>query len=236
MNREPDWKRRRKDAELALATTVSVASGFTKKSLEDVGVRAPIVVTSYGFPVETFTRRSQRPTGPFTVVAVGTQDLRKGTPYLLQAWKRAAIPDAELHLIGPMRLTKSFLDSYAGLFQHRPHLPKSELASRYAAADLCAFPTIGDGFGLVIQESMCCGTPVLTTPCGGGPECITDGADGWIVPPRDVDALVERFREAAANRDRLFAMGQAARDRAERWTWADAGASLVRALQATERI
>ena len=227
---EPPWKRRRKDEELALATKVSVASRFTRQSLEDLGLRVPILVTPYGFPVEAFAARARRPTGPFTVVAVGTHDLRKGTPYLLEAWKRAAIPGAELHLIGPLKLAKSFVDGYAGLFRHWPHLAKSELPARYAEADLCAFPTLGDGFGLVIQESMCSGTPVVTTPCGGGPECISDGVDGWIVPARDVDALVDRFRTAAADRDRSFEIGRAGRSRAERWTWRDAGAALVQAL------
>lgn len=230
---EPPWKRGRKDEELALATKVSVASRFTRQSLEHLDLRVPVVVASYGFPVDAFARREQRPSDPFTVLAVGTHDLRKGTPYLLEAWKRAAIPGAELHLVGPLRLAKSFLDDYAGVFRHWPYLPKSELPARYSAADLCAFPTLGDGFGLVIQEAMSCGTPVVTTPCGGGPESITDGVDGWLVPPRDIDALVDRFREAAADRERAFAMGQAARDRAERWTWREAGASFVRALVET---
>jgi glycosyltransferase involved in cell wall biosynthesis len=227
---EPAWKQRRKDRELALATTVAVASTFTRSSLERVGVRAPIAIIPYGFPVGEFQERARRPSGPFTVLAVGTHDLRKGTPYLLEAWKRAAIPGAELHLIGPLRLAKTFLDVYAGQFQHWPHVPKNALGPRYAEADLLAFPTLGDGFGLVIQEAMCSGTPVVTTPCGGGPECISDGVDGWIVPARDVDALVERLRACAADRNGTYAVGQAARARAERWTWDDAGASLVRAL------
>ncbi len=164
------------------------------------------------------------------MLSVGTHDLRKGTPYLLEAWKRAAIPDAELHLVGPLRLAKTFVDAYAGTFRHWPHVPKSELAPRYRAADLLAFPTLGDGFGLVIQEAMSCGTPVVTTPCGGGPESITDGQDGMLVPPQDVDALVDRFRFAAQNRDRLFEMGRRARARAEAWTWDHAGAALVEQL------
>jgi len=229
-HREPDWKRRRKDSELNLATTVSVASTFTRKSLERFDLRAPILVTPYGFPTDTFVSRSRPPTGRFTVLSVGTHDLRKGTPYLLEAWRRAAIPDAELHLVGPLRLAKPFVDRYAGTFQHWPHVAKSELGARYAAADLLVFPTLGDGFGLVIQEAMCSGTPVLTTPCGGGPECITDGVDGWIVPPRDIDALVERLRACAADRGRVHALGRAARARAERWTWRDAGQALVGAL------
>jgi glycosyltransferase involved in cell wall biosynthesis len=230
-HREPDWKQRRKDAELALATRVSVASAFTKKSLERFELAAPISVTPYGFPVESFAPKPAPPAGKLIVLSVGTHDLRKGTPYLLEAWKRAALPDAELHLVGPLRLSKSFVDGYAGTFRHWPHVPKSELGARYAAADVLAFPTLGDGFGLVIQEAMCSGTPVVTTPCGGGPECITDGVDGWIVPPRDADALVERLRYCAANRDRLFEMGRAARARAERWTWHDAGRALAASLE-----
>jgi glycosyltransferase involved in cell wall biosynthesis len=227
---EPQWKKRRKDAELALASVVSVASAFTRASLDAIGLHAPVVVTPYGFPSDEFSARGSRPEGPFTVLAVGTQDLRKGTPYLLEAWKRADLRDARLRLVGPIRLTDTFVAAYAGLFHHVPHVPRSRLAHEYRAADLVAFPTLGDGFGLVIQEAMCCGTPVLTTPCGGGPECITDGVDGWIVPARDIDALVERLREAARDRDRLFRMGQAARARAEKWTWKEAGDALVRGL------
>ena len=77
---------------------------------------------------------------------------------------------------------------------------------------------------------MCTGVPVVTTPCGGGPECITDGVDGWIVPPRDIDALVDRLRACAADRDVPFAVGRAARARAERWTWREAGEAFLRAL------
>jgi len=117
-------------------------------------------------------------------------------------------------------------------FVHHPHVPKRELGARYAAADLLAFPTLGDGFGLVMQEAMCCGTPVVTTPCGGGPECITDGVDGWLIPPRDIDALVERLRAAAADRDRTAAVGRAARARAERFTWREAGDAFVAAFAA----
>ena len=228
---EPQWKRERKASELALATRVSVASDFTRRSLEAAGVTAPIVATPYGFPVETFSARARRPSGPFRVLAVGAQNLLKGTPYLLEAWRRAAIPDAELDLVGRSRLSKTFLDRYAGTFRLWPSVPRHELAARYADADLVVFPTLGDGFGLVIQEAMCSGTPVLTTPCGGGPACITDGVEGWIVPPRDVDALVDRLRAAAADRDRLYAMGRAARARAERWTWHEAGAALLAALE-----
>ena len=50
------------------------------------------------------------------------------------------------------------------------------------------------------------------------------------MPARDVDALVERLRACAADRDATYRVGRAARARTLRWTWEDAGASLVRAL------
>ncbi len=227
---DPDWKKRRKDSELDLADAVVVASGFTRRSLEEASCRRPILEVPYGFPVKSFTPKGGVATGPFTVLAAGTQDLRKGTPYLLEAWRRAGLRDSRLRIVGPMNLTGTFLARYQGLFEHVAHLARADLERVYQAADLLAFPTLGDGFGLVMQEAMCCGTPVLTTPCGGGPECITDGVDGWLVPPRDVDALVERLRQAAGDRDRLFRMGLAARSRAEQYPWPAAEERLAQAI------
>lgn len=226
----PEWKKRRKDAELQLATVVSVASNHTRLSLEAADARVPVIVNPYGFPVFDFSPKERANDGEFTVLSVGLQSLGKGTHYLLQAWKKAGLKNARLRLVGPMRLSNTFLQDYAGLFEHVAYLPKSKLGDEYRAADVLTFPTLGDGFGLVIQESMCCGTPVITTPTSGGPECIADGTDGWLIPPRDVDALVDRLRDCAANRDRLFAMGRRARARAERWTWREAGDALVAAL------
>lgn len=227
---EPEWKKKRKDAELALATAVSVASCFTRSSLEAAGVQVPVTITPYGFPSDDFLPKANLADRPFTVLSVGAQSIRKGTHYLLEAWKQAGLKDARLRLIGALQLAPALLDGYEGLYEHFPHLPRQNLAAEYQAADMLAFPTLCDGFGLVIQEAMCCGTPVMTTRCGGGPECIDDGEDGWLIPDRSVDAIVEVLRWAATHRERAFEMGQAARRRAERWTWRQAGETLVSAF------
>jgi glycosyltransferase involved in cell wall biosynthesis len=224
---EPGWKKRRKDAELALATHVSVASRFTQESLESIGCRLPVSIVPYGFPVDRFSCKSKVPDGPFTALAVGSHNLRKGTPYLLAAWKLAGLRDARLRLVGPMTLRPHFLEPYQGCYEHLPYLPKAQLAAEYRSADVLMFPTLGDGFGLVIQEAMCSGTPVITTRCGGGPECIDHAREGWIVPERDIDALVFHLRKAASDREATFALGQAARARAERYTWKEAGAAFT---------
>jgi glycosyltransferase involved in cell wall biosynthesis len=224
---EPEWKRNRKDAELLLADVISVASGFSLASLSGTGVRAPVVVTPYGFDTERFLPRTELPSGPLTFLAVGSHDLRKGTPYLLEAWRAAGIRGARLRLVGPMRLARTFLDRHAGAFEHIPYVARTALGDVYRAADVLVFPTLGDGFGLVIQEAMCCGVPVITTRCGGGPECVAQGQTGWIVQERNVEALAEALREAATDRQRLFRMGVRARQRAEQYTWTHAGALLA---------
>jgi glycosyltransferase involved in cell wall biosynthesis len=227
---EPAWKVARKGLELELANAVCVASRFTAASLPDTVADRPVLIVPYGFPADTFPSKRAATSGPLLVLAVGAQSAPKGTHYLLEAWRRANLKDARLRLVGPMRLPESFVSGYRGLFEHVPHVPRAMIGSEYRAADLVVFPTLGDGFGLVIQEAMASATPVLTTPCGGGPECITDGVEGWIVPPRDIDALVERLEFAAGNRETLRLMGTAARERAESWSWDDAARRLVDGL------
>ena len=227
---EPEWKKIRKDRELELADVVVVASRFARTSLERIGCRKRIVEVPYGFAHDRFRMKASPPHGRFTVLSVGAHDLRKGTPYLLEAWRRAGIRDGKLRLVGSMKLSPAFLSRYVGLFEHVRHVPRADLEREYQGADLLVFPTLGDGFGLVIQEAMSCGTPVLTTPCGGGPECIDNGVEGWIVAARDVDALVERLRFAAANRGVLAEMGVAARRRSASNGWNEAGQKLMQQL------
>ncbi len=215
---EADWKKRRKDTEMALASTICVASAFARQSLDGIAT-VPIVTVPYGFPSRDFTPPPERVDGPFTVLAVGRHGVRKGTHYLLEAWRQAGLRDARLRLVGPMSLSRCFLASYTGLYEHVPHVPRLSIQNEYRAADLLAFPTLCDGFGLVIQEAMCCGIPVVTTPCGGGPECVDDGVEGWIVPPASVEGLVEVLRSAARDKDRTRRMGLAARRRAEAYAW-----------------
>ncbi len=97
-------------------------------------------------------------------------------------------------------------------------------------ADLLVFPSVAEGFGLVIGEAMASGIPVLTTTHTGGVELITDGRDGWLVPAHDSSALAERLEWAANHRHELFEMGQRARQRAEQWTWGHYRKALVKEL------
>jgi glycosyltransferase involved in cell wall biosynthesis len=81
------------------------------------------------------------------------------------------------------------------------------------------FPSLFEGFGIVIPEAMSRGLPVVTTEHTGGPDLITDGADGFIIPIRSSTAIAEKLELLAGNRELLAEMRQAAREKAKRRTW-----------------
>lgn len=65
----------------------------------------------------------------------------------------------------------------------------------YRAADLFVLPTREDIWGLVVNEAMAVGTPVITTNCGAGMEILKNGEGGRIVPPKDPDSLAIAMQE-----------------------------------------
>jgi len=226
---EPLWKQLRKDAELALTDVIVVASDWARESLSlsDKASSKPIVLVPYGSPVDEISPRSQAPGGPFTVLFAGQVGLRKGVPYLIEAWEKLNLRDARVLLAGSMNLSREYLREHAASFEYLGALPRSELIDLMATVDLFVFPSLADGFGLVIGEAMALGVPVLTTKNTGGPSLITDGIEGWCVQAHEVEPLIERIEWAYQNRDHLYEMGNRARQRAEQWTWSDYRGKLI---------
>ncbi|MFL6210387.1 MAG: glycosyltransferase family 4 protein [Pyrinomonadaceae bacterium] len=230
---EPDWKRRRKEKELSLSDLVVVPCRWAEESLPDKETARTLVLRiPYGTPADEIEARSEHQTGPFTVLFAGQVGLRKGVPLLLEAWRRLGLKDARLWLAGSMNLGNAYLAEYAGCFEYLGALPKAQLLERMRQADLFVFPSLAEGFGLVIGEAMAAGVPVLTTHNTGGPELITDGVEGWCVAAHDVDELAARLEWAARRRDELWEMGCRARRRAESWTWTHYRQHLIAELAA----
>jgi glycosyltransferase involved in cell wall biosynthesis len=64
----------------------------------------------------------------------------------------------------------------------------------------------------VVAEAMACGVPVIVTSKTGASDLVVDGKNGFVVPPGDVDAITERLRFMAEDRERVRRMGVAARE------------------------
>lgn len=114
-------------------------------------------------------------------------------------------------------------------------VPRDELPALYGASDVFVFPSRGDPWGVVVNEAMSCGLPVITTDAvGAGYDLVGDGVNGAIVPPKDSAALSSAI-------ERVLAVGPATMGRRsaqimDHWTHGDAAASFVEAVErATHR-
>jgi D-inositol-3-phosphate glycosyltransferase len=102
-------------------------------------------------------------------------------------------------------------------------MDQQRLALYYAAADVCAVPSLTESFGLVALEAMACGTPVVGTRVGGLQMLIEDGESGLLVPAGDYQALAESIARVLTDHRLRMHLGHGARDRAEHFTWRTVG-------------
>lgn len=218
----PAWVEPRLDAECALADRILVGSTFARDSFVAEGFPAEkLLVVPYGAAIEKFQPANDftRKADDFRLLFVGQLAQRKGLSYLLRAYEAFHGPGTRLTLIGGFYGDDSALAPYRNLFEHIPHLPQMDLIDHYRRADVFVFPTLIEGLGLVVLEAMACGLPVITTPNGPG-DIVRDGIDGFVVPIRDPDAIVEKLEYLRAHPEHRREMGINARQRALEFSWA----------------
>ena len=141
-------------------------------------------------------RTTARPKNqPLTLINTGSLSLRKGTLYLLEAFRivREQIPDARLLL---MRIiqddVKPILSRYRDLpIEWSPPLPHARLAARLRGADVFVLPSLEEGLARSACEAMACGLQVVLTPHTGANDFLKPGVNGEIVPIRDAAATAE---------------------------------------------
>lgn len=153
------------------------------------------------------------------VLAIGQFIHRKGFDILLQA--AAKLPeDTGIYIVGG-EATEEYITMRRELGLSNVHFlgfqKKDALARYYEAADLFVLPTREDIWGLVINEAMAYGLPVITTDrCVAGLELVENGVNGYIVPVEDVDELAEKISAVLAGD--VTAMGQASLEKIRPYT------------------
>lgn len=234
--RESPDKIERKQQEIQLADHIFVASSVSQQSLLDIGVDTKkISVIPYGAPVEYF-RPQLKQDDNFRALFLGQISPRKGVHYLLTAWKSLNLKDAKLVLVGQNRFPNGWLEQYSDICQYVPSVPHLLLNQYYSNASVFVFPSLIEGFAMVLLEAMACGIPIITTPNTAGPDIITDGVEGFIIPIRDVEAIKEKLEWCYTHPQELAEMGRAARRKAEELNWGlyrQRLASKVRSLLST---
>jgi phosphatidylinositol alpha-mannosyltransferase len=191
------------------------------------------VVIPNGVEVERFADDTIIPIEGFddgrpNILFVGRLDKRKGFKYLLQAFRfiKAAVPGARLLVVG--QYDEEEVEPFVWYVQHHEiddvhfigYVPGDELPRYYRTADVCCVPSTGfESFGIVLLEAMASGTPVVASNIPGYREVLTDGKEGRLVPPGDVDELASAVIALLNDPERRQQMGRAGQATAQQYRW-----------------
>jgi glycosyltransferase involved in cell wall biosynthesis len=145
-----------------------------------------------GAPVRVASLQKRIAEGRKLALVVGRLVPLKGTDSIMEAWLKL-----EPRLRDEWRLVFVGDGPLKGLVQRAEgcgvilagHVPADEMADWYQAADLHVFPSLGDVWGLVVNEAMACGTPTLCSiHAGCSDDLIEHGRNGFVFDPTAPDA------------------------------------------------
>jgi glycosyltransferase involved in cell wall biosynthesis len=249
--RHPEWrstltgfkdsreKLDRKDAELARASKVIVASTFTAGTLKDYpGQPVPHAVVPYGFPAvssepERLARGAANRDRRLRLLFVGSLSQRKGIADLFAAVNHLGKAVSLTVIGGKVTDTCPALDRELARHRWIPSLPHDRILAEMRAHDVLVFPSLFEGFGLVISEAMSQGTPVITTERTAGPDFITHAKNGWLIKAGSTESLVQQLEMLITDPESVRAAGVEARLTAAARPWSAYGQELVAAIAET---
>jgi len=212
------WLHLRRLQDIALADRVLVPSEHIARTLARHGMPLDrISVIPYAADCRRFRPLPKTDQSTCTFLFAGGITQRKGIKYLLEAWRRIRRPGWTLQLLGPLPRDAAPLAPYLDLVEPLGRVSHGEMPHRMAATDVFVFPSLFEGSAVVTYEALACGLPSVVTPSAGS--VVRDGVEGFVVPPRNVEALAERMERLGCDPALRARMARAARVRALEYDW-----------------
>lgn len=145
----------------------------------------------------------------------------KGHEILLEAAVRVAAtyPNAKFVLVGTGAARRAVLEERVRALSIEKQVvflgPRQDVPRILPQMEISVLPSLAEGFSNAILESMAAGLPMVATDVGGNREAIIEGETGFLIPPRDPDALADRILRLLGDRALAQRMGRAGRARIE---------------------
>ncbi|MGE0878000.1 MAG: glycosyltransferase family 4 protein [Acidimicrobiia bacterium] len=233
------WIIDRELQEYETADCILVPSEPAFASFVDRGIdRGKLRKVPYGVDLSGFSPlpRGSTPARGTRFVSVGPVGIQKGHQYLLPAYRRVRGADTSLHLVGPAERTVTDVivrgDEDVSVVGA---VPRSQVADHLRSSSVFVLASVQEGLSLSVLQAMACAIPVIVSEATGAAEYVTDGAEGFVVPTGDTDALAEAMQRFVDDPDLVTSMGAAARRRVEAVDgWNGYGQRLLRALATVE--
>jgi len=190
----------REETEYAQADVITVPSEFARRSFIGMGVPAEkIHKMPFGVRLDRFRPVAEPPKDRFEVLFVGQVGLRKGVPYLLQAFTQLKHPHKRLRIVGGLsREIRRILPQLPqDNVEFIGHLPQGRLSGVMSTSHVMVLPSIEEGLAMVQAQALASGCPLISSVNTGGEDLFTDGVEGFIVPIRSPEAIATRLQQLA---------------------------------------
>jgi glycosyltransferase involved in cell wall biosynthesis len=168
-----------------------------KYGIKDV----PIIPNSVDHEI-FYAKKRQRYAGP-SIGFLFSEAECKGVPIALNVIEqlRLRLPELSVFSFGSTAPQKLVLPNYVSL-AISPR--QEEIRDIYQQCDVWLCCSLSEGFGLTILEAMACGTPVVSTRCGGPEDIISDGENGFLCDINDVESLTESVMTLLSTEDSVW--------------------------------
>jgi len=208
--------------EILLAHYHIVASSFSRDAVVYEGVNEKSVfLVPYGADEKFFVESERKFSNELIkVLFVGKINQQKGIAQVLDAAKFINSKNVKFEIIGPgIEFCKDLYEPYKEYVTFRGFMLHEALLEHMKNSHVFVFPTMGEGFGLVLFETMAAGlVPITTRNCGGG-DIVEDGVNGFLVEVGDTSAIVEKILWCKEHPVELATMSQKAIETARQFTW-----------------
>ena len=199
------------------------AASFLRRVLPD----AALEIVPNGVDVGAFAGAEPRdglPPGR-RILWVNRLDSQKGFPIALAAFSKVLgdVSDAVLVVVGEGKDREALgllTESARTRVDMRGAAPNEEIPSYLAACEVFVSPAVGqESFGIALVEAMAAGSPVVATDIPGYREVVSDGVEGFLVPPRAPEALAAGLVRVLTEPELAKRLGEAGRERARTFDW-----------------
>ncbi len=212
------WLIENEEAEAEEADVITVPSDYVKGTFIEQGTPDhKLRVVPYGVSMTEFQSVGVPPTDKFRLLFVGQFSVRKGAPYLLEAFKRFDHPNKELVVVGSVASNMRDLIESIGADNicFIGSVPRCEVKNYMSTSHAMVLPSIEEGLALVQAQAMACGCPVIATPNTGSETLFTNEIEGLILTARDSNSLCNAFKRLSDEPQLLQLMRVAAQNRAK---------------------
>ena len=183
--------------EYETADFISIPSTFVYDSFTKKGFASKkLFLNPYGANINLFNSKNTTSKKKFRILFVGHVNVNKGIIYLIKAFNKLSYSNKELIIVGGVeKAIQPIINKLSNNnIKFTGALKNNTLKYYYGTSDVMVLPSIQEGLAQVIGEALACGCPVIATKNTGAEDFFTNNKEGFIIPIRSVDHILNKLQ------------------------------------------